>query len=90
MTTMPSPDRTIRIARLESEVQAQLLDDLLTQRGVPHLIRNYHDNAYDGVFQTTLGWGHVEAPERFRQVIEEALHDLTEAGDATAGEEQDA
>ena len=41
---MPS-DRTIRIARLESEVQAQLLDDLLTQRGIPHLIRNYHDNA---------------------------------------------
>ena len=49
---MPS-DRTIRIARLESEVQAQLLDDLLTQRGIPHLIRNYHDNADDGVVQTT-------------------------------------
>jgi len=81
-----SDDRIIRIARLESEVQAQLLDDLLTQRGVPHLIRNYHDAAYDGVFQTTLGWGHVEAPEHCRPAVEKALHDLTEAGDPEAGE----
>ena len=85
---MPSSDTTIRIARLESEVQAQLLDDLLTQRGIPHLIRSYHDNAYDGVFQTTLGWGHIEAPAQFREAVETALHDLEEAGDATTGEEE--
>ena len=75
-------ERVIRIAPLESEVQAQLLDDLLTQQGVPHLIRSYHDNAYDGVFQTTLGWGHVEAPEQFREAVLSALNDLTQAGGA--------
>ena len=85
---MSSSDRTIRVARLDNEVQAQLLDDLLSQRGVPHLIRSYHDNAYDGVFQTMLGWGHVEAPEQFRKEVETALQDLSEAGDAAAGEEQ--
>ena len=79
---MSIPDRTIRVARLESEVQAQLLDDLLTQRHVPHLIHSYHDSAYDGVFQTTLGWGHVEAPESCRAAVEEALRDLTEGAQA--------
>lgn len=76
---MPPIDRTIRIARLESEVQAQLLADLLTERNVPHLIRSYHDNAYDGIFQTTLGWGHVEAPESARAAVETALRELAAA-----------
>ena len=76
-------DRTIRIARIESEVQAQLLDDLLTQRGVPHLIRSYHDAALNGMFQSTLGWGHVEAPAAHRDAVLEAIRDLAAAGTET-------
>jgi hypothetical protein len=58
-----------RILFFESELQAQLLDALLTERGIPHLVRSYHDSAYDGVFQGPRGWGHLEAPGSFRDQI---------------------
>jgi hypothetical protein len=62
-------EHTVRIATLDNEIQAQLLGQLLTGRGIPHIIRSYHDTAYDGLFQTTQGWGHVEAPEEFREKV---------------------
>ncbi|NUM53085.1 MAG: hypothetical protein HUU46_05525 [Candidatus Hydrogenedentes bacterium] len=62
-------DRTIHIAELENEFQAQIVGQLLESRGLPHIIRSYHDSAYDGLFQTTLGWGCVEAPESFKEDV---------------------
>ncbi len=59
----------VRIATLDNEIQAQLVGQLLTERSVPHIIRSYHDTAYDGVFQTTQGWGCVEADEEFRDKV---------------------
>jgi len=32
-------------------------------------MKSYHDTAYDGIFQVQKGWGHVEAPESFRDEI---------------------
>ena len=82
---MKHEDRLVRIARLENEVQSLLLAALLEERGIPHVIRSYHDSAYDGVFQSTLGWGCVEAQEKFRAEILAALRDL-ETGVATDDE----
>jgi hypothetical protein len=79
---MASPDRTVRIARLEGEVQAQLLDAVLTERGVPHLIHSLHDSALDGVYQGTQCWGFVEGPESSRAAVEAALQELAQAGEA--------
>jgi XTP/dITP diphosphohydrolase len=53
----------IKIAELKSEFIAQRVGEELSDRGIPHVIRSYRDSAYDGIFQQTLGWGHVEAPE---------------------------
>jgi len=62
-------EELVKIAVLEDEVQAGLLDSLLRERGIPHLMRSYHDSALDGLFQGSRGWGHVEAPERCREEI---------------------
>ena len=62
-------DYTQKIATLDNEIQAQLVDQLLTDRQIPHIIRSYHDTAYDGLFQTAQGWGHVEAPEKYRDKV---------------------
>jgi hypothetical protein len=62
-----------KIVVLETEVQAQLLDSLLAEQGIPHRMRSYHDSALDGIFQGPKGWGHVEAPEEYRQEILESL-----------------
>ncbi|MCK4516380.1 MAG: hypothetical protein KAU31_14045 [Spirochaetaceae bacterium] len=53
-----------RIATLDNEIQARLLSALLDEEGITHLLRSYHDSAYDGLFQTERGWGHIEADEQ--------------------------
>ncbi len=65
-----------KIAILENEIEALLLDSILTERDIPHLMRSYHDTAYDGLFQTQKGWGYVGAPESFKEEIIEILNDL--------------
>jgi len=30
---------------LENEIEAQLLESILNERGIPHRIRSYHDTA---------------------------------------------
>ena len=66
-----------KIAVLDNEVQAQLLDSALSDRGIPHMMRCYYDSAYDGLFQFGKGWGHVEAPEEHREEILQILADLS-------------
>jgi hypothetical protein len=65
-----------KIVVLENEIEAQLMDSILTERQIPHLMRSYHDSAYDGIFQVQKGWGHVEAPESYRDEIMAIQEDL--------------
>ena len=65
-----------KIAVLENEIQAKLLAELLKEQKIPHIIKSYHDSAYDGLFQHFKGWGHVEAPEKFRNKILEIIEKM--------------
>ena len=65
-----------KIATLENDIEAGLLESVLTERDIPHRMRSYHDTAFDGLFQTQKGWGYVSAPESFHEEIEEILSDL--------------
>ena len=67
-----------KVTVLENEIEAQLLDSVLTERDIPHRMRSYHDTAYDGLFQTQKGWGVVSAPADLHQEILEILSDLRE------------
>jgi hypothetical protein len=58
-----------KILMFDNEIEATLLDGLLNERGIPHLIRSYHDSVYDGLWQTQSVWGHLEAKEEFREEI---------------------
>jgi hypothetical protein len=61
---------------LENEIEAQLLDSILTERDIPHFIKTYHDSAYDGIYQSQKGWGRVESPEEYKQEIMEIYASL--------------
>lgn len=52
----------VKICELKDEIFARRVGEELTEKGIPHVIRSFRDSAYDGIFQTTMGWGHVEAP----------------------------
>jgi hypothetical protein len=66
-----------KILVLENEIEAQLLDSILTERNIPHLIRTYHDSVYDGIYQAQKGWGRVDAPEEYKEEIAEIYKNLS-------------
>lgn len=65
-----------KILVLNNEVEARLLDAVLAEQQIPHLMRTYHDSAYDGLWQQQQGWGHVEAPEDHKEQILSIYEDL--------------
>ncbi len=58
-----------KIAVLENEIESLRLGSELGARGIPYALRSYHDTAYDGLFQLSSGWGHVEAPPEYKEEI---------------------
>ncbi|KPK46356.1 MAG: hypothetical protein AMK74_00545 [Nitrospira bacterium SM23_35] len=75
-----------KVATLENEIEARLLDSVLDERNIPHLIISYYDTAYDGLYQTQKGWGYISAPgaylEKIREIIsclrkDANLHDVS-------------
>ena len=64
-------DAYIRITGLENIVEAQLVESILEEKGIPHRIRSFHDTAYDGLFQFQKGWGEIYAPpERKEEILD--------------------
>ena len=62
-----------KVATLENEIEARLLDSILNERNVPHLITSYYDTAYDGLYQTQKGWGYISAPGSYLEEIREII-----------------
>jgi len=74
--------RVKRIVALQNQVEAMHMAAELERRGIPHVIRSFHDSAYDGLYQMQIGWGAVEADEEHREEIEEIYADLRSGGSA--------
>ncbi len=70
-------ERTVQILILNNPVEANLLDSLLNEREIPHIIRSHHDSAYDGLFQVQTGWGQLDAPEEYREIILKIYNEMT-------------
>lgn len=65
-----------KLATLDNEFEAQLLESILKERGIPYRLRSYHDTAFDGLFQTQKGWGVVLAPQAYTDEILEIVSDI--------------
>jgi hypothetical protein len=70
----------VQIAVLENTFEAQLVEAICEERGLPHRIRSFHDTAYDGLFQFQKGWGELQAPERFRTELLEIIENVRQSG----------
>jgi hypothetical protein len=68
----------IKIIVFNNEFEAKLLNEILNDKSIPHIIRSYHDSAYDGLWQNNSGWGHIEAPEEYREVILEVYKEMAQ------------
>ena len=67
----------VKVLVFNNEFEARLLDEVLTAKNIPHIIRSYHDSVYDGLWQMQSSWGHVEAPPEFRDEILETFNQLS-------------
>ena len=65
-----------KILSLNSEIEAFRIKEILDSNDVPHLIRSFHDSAYDGIFQNQYGWGVLEADEADEEKILGLVRDL--------------
>jgi len=64
------------ITKISSEIEAMRIKEILDKNAIPHMIRSFHDSAYDGVFQNQYGWGILEADEVDEIRILELLRDI--------------
>jgi hypothetical protein len=69
-------NETVKVAVVENEVEAQLLDSILAERSIPHALRSYRDSAFDGIYQFQKGWGVVYAPLEFKAEVLEIISDI--------------
>lgn len=67
-----------KIIELDNEVIAKLIESVLLDRDIPHIIRTYHDSAYDGLFAYQKGWGVLQAPSEYRDEIIEIFKELND------------
>ncbi len=75
--SLSQPEKRMEhIATLDNEVQATLVDAVLSDRNIPHIMQSYHDSAYDGLFQLQKGWGVVLASPDFKDEILAVLREI--------------
>ncbi len=70
---------------LRNEVEASLVDMILKEDGIPHLVLSYRDRAYSSIWQCQYGWGHIDAPARYRNGIRALLAVLRSEADGYVG-----
>jgi hypothetical protein len=70
--------KIIKILSLSNQFEAMLLDELLNEKEIPHIVKSYRDSALDGLWQTQSIWGHIEAPEEFKDEITGLYSNMSE------------
>jgi hypothetical protein len=73
-----SKSKPVKILIIRNEIESMLLDEILTEKNIPHMIRSYHDSAYDGLWQSQSGWGHLEAPAEYSEEILRIYKEMAE------------
>jgi hypothetical protein len=69
--------KVIKILSLSDQFEAMLLSELLNEREIPHIVKSYGDSALTNIWQTQSLWGHIEAPEEFKDEITEIYSNIS-------------
>ena len=70
-------DKLIKILSFCNQFEAALLGELLDEKKIPHIVKSYRDSALSGLWQTQSIWGHIEAPEQFKNEITEIYNNMS-------------
>ncbi len=67
-----------KVITLDNRFQADLLTDSLEKEGIPFLLREYKDTAYDGLFIGQKGWATLMVDEASLEAARAIAEDLFE------------
>ena len=70
-------DEFEKILDLNNEFEANLLEEILSDKNIPYGIVPVSDSAFGTLEILENGWGYLEAPERFRDEIMEIYAGIT-------------
>ena len=76
-------DQTVKILVVKNAIEASLLGEILTERDIPHIIKPFHDLAYDGLWQTETAWGQLDAPPGFKDEILKIYEEMSKPENQT-------
>jgi len=74
----PDMKAPVRILVLKNEIEATLLDEILNEKGIPHILRSLHDSAYDGMWQSQTCWGFLDADEENKEEILKIYNEMSQ------------
>jgi hypothetical protein len=81
---------TAKLASVSNPVEAQVLESLLADEGIPCEVRTWHSHAYDGIFEPQRGYAELRVfkddLERARVVLADFQQSLV---DGVLDEDQD-
>lgn len=66
----------VPIMTVENRFQADRTEEILGQNKIPVLVRQFHDTAYDGIFEQQKGWAYIEVPEHMTERAKELVGHL--------------
>lgn len=66
----------VRIATIEDEFEAQILQSILEERRIKYFLKSFYDSAYDGLFQRNYGWGVIFSAKNNEKEILEIIDDI--------------
>ncbi len=58
-----------KVALLDNEIQAHVLEGMLRKHKIPHRMFSFYDSAYQENDPNKKGWGYVTAPTVHKQKI---------------------
>jgi hypothetical protein len=70
------PEKTVRVCELRNEAEAQLVCSILEEQSIPYALKRMADAAYDGIYQTQVGWGYIESLKPYADSVLQVVEDL--------------
>ncbi len=76
MNTIDLNDKLIKITVINNPVEAALFKSTFEDADIPFIIKEHHDSAYDGIFESVKGWGEIYSTEKYKNKILNIIENL--------------
>jgi hypothetical protein len=82
-------ERWTKAGIVDTRFEGDRVAQALKEAEIPHMIKSFHDTAYDGLYVFQKGWGAVMVPQEFREQTETVIADIKKTFKEEAGDEFD-